>query len=251
MINYITHPALSNLLEQSRVKMEYLRSLVDMAIVSDFLPLLTNSNNIHNGLLEAVKYRITNPAHYILLLSFHSKEELLPHDTWGILSLHGTAFIRLPFLPEQLYTAFNKYIDNKLTIPNAESVKFATNACKALLKDKISLLNHGNKLDFVNSITGPLRATAVSLTEYPELLPVMKNQLASIKCYIAKEEITELFLLAKASALLPDTFLQSVSQFAQGLQQLEMYATLEEINIKQLITEIDILNKTSSKIQTQ
>lgn len=249
MIQFITHPALTNLLELSRVKMKYGRSHVNTVIVSDFIP--PNSNYIYSSLLEAAKYRILNPAHYILLLSFHSREDMLPYDTLGILSLKGTAFIRLPLEPERIYTVLDKYIDNELIIPNPEWTEFAKNTCKVLLKDKISLLNHGNKLDFVNTITGPLRATAVSLTEYPELLPVMKNQLASIKCYIAKEEIAELFLWANAGALLPDTFLQSVSQFAQGLQQLEMYATQEQINIKQLITEIDILNENSSKIQTQ
>lgn len=247
MINFITHPALTNLLEQSRVKMKYLRSLVDMVIVSSFLQQHTNS--IHSGLLEAVKYRLARPAHYILLLSFHSKEELLLHDTFGILSLEGTAFIRLPFAPEQLYFTIDQYIDNELTIPNKDWEAFATNACTALLKEKINLLKHGNKLDFINNITGPLRASVVSMTEYPELLPVMKKQLAATKCYIDTEEITELFSLANAGASLPDTFLQFVLQFTNGLQQLEMYATQEEINMQQLITEIDILNETSLKIQ--
>ena len=247
MINFITHPALTNLLEQSRVKMKYLRSLVDMVIVSDFLP--THTNDTHSGLLDAVKYRLSFPAHYILLLSFHSKEELLLHDTFGILSLQGTAFIRLPFTTEQLYSTIDQYVDNELAIPTTDWEAFATNACKALLKEKISLLNHGNKLDFINNITGPLRASVVSLNKYPELLPVMKKQLTAIKCYIDKEEITELFSLANAGASFPDTFLQSVSQFTNGLQQLEMYATQEEINIPQLIIEIDILNETSLKIQ--
>lgn len=249
MINFITHLALTNLLEQSRVKMKYLRSLVDMVIVSGFLP--RHINNIHSGLLEAVKYRLTHPAHCIILLSFHSKKELLLHDTFGILSLQGTAFIRLPFTPEGLYSTIEQYVDNELNIPNKDWEAFATNACKALLKEKINLLKHGNKLDFINNITGPLRACVVSLTEYPELLPVMKKQLAATKCYIDTQEITELFSLANAGASLPDTFLQSVLQFTIGLQQLEMYATKEEINIQQLITEIDILNETSSKIQNQ
>ena len=247
MISFITHPALTNLLEQSRVKMKYLRSLVDIRIVSSFLPQLPN--RIHSGLLEAVKYRLVYPAHYIFLLSFHSKEELLLHDTFGILSLQGTEYIRLPFAPEQLYSTIDQYVNNELAIPNKEWGAFATNACKVLLKEKISLLKHGNKLDFINNITGPLRASVVSLNKYPELLPVVKKQLAAIKCYLDKEEIAEFFSLANAGASLLDTFLQSVSQFTNGLQQLEMFAIQEEINIQQLIAEIDILNETFLKIQ--
>lgn len=248
MISFITHPVLTNLLEESRVKMKYLNSLLDLRIISSFLP--HQLNTIHSGLLEAVKYRLACPAHYILILSFHSKEELILYDSLGILSLQGTAFIRLPFASVQLDSIIDQYIDNELTIPNTDREAFATSACKALLKEKISLLKHGNKLDFINNITGPLRASVVCLNNYPELLPVMKKQLAAIKCYLDTEEITELFSLANAGASLSDTFLQSVSQFTNGLQQLEIYAAQEEINIQQLITEIDILNETSSKIQS-
>lgn len=248
MIKFVTHPALTNLLEHSRAKIKYQHSLVDVVIISDYFH--QASHLIHGGLIEAVKYRLIHPTHYIILLSFHSKEELLKHDIFGILSLQGTIFMRLPFMLEELYTAIETSTDIEFSIPKEEWLVFSTNAYKTLLKEKVSILIHGNKLDFVNCITSPLYSAAVCLPDFPELLPVVKKHLQSLKCYIAKEEITELFLLANASASLPDTFLQSVSQFVKGLQQLEMYASQEEINIKQLISEIDILNETSSKIQT-
>ena len=105
--------------------MKYLSSLVDIPIISSFLP--QHQNSIHSGLLEAVKYRLAHQAHNIILLSFHSKKELLLHDTFHILSLPGTAFIRLPFTLEQLYSTINKYVDNELTIPTTDWETFATN----------------------------------------------------------------------------------------------------------------------------
>lgn len=247
MIKFICHPVLIQLLEHCKVDVICQQCTIDVVIVSDFFP----QGSIHGGLIEAVNYRLTHPTYYILITSFYSKEELLKYDIFGILSLHGTVFIRLPFMVEELYTALEKHTDVELSIPKEEWILFSTNACKALLKEKISVLKHGNKLDFVNNITGPLRAAAVCSSSFPELLTVVKQYLQSVKFYTAKEEIAELFLLASASAPLPDTFLQSVSHFANGLRQLEMHASQEDINIKQLISEIDILNETSSKIQTQ
>lgn len=248
MIKFVTHPALTNLLEKSNVNEKYLQSLIDVVIVSDFYP-QQNKRDIHAGLLEAVIYRLRHPTHYIILLSFHSKEELLKQDTFGILSLQGTVFIRLPFLPEQFSANIEKHTAIELSIPKEEWIVFSTYACKTLLKEKISVIKHkdkfgfGNKSAFGNNVIYPLRASAVGSLTFPELLQDVKQKLKSVKIYTAKEEIEELFWLAEASASLPDTFLQSVSQFVKGFKKLEMYASQEEINIKQLISEIDILNE--------
>jgi len=249
MIGFITHPTLTNLLERSRVKMKYQQFLEGVVIVSDYL--LKDSHQIHGGLEEAVKYRLTHPSCFIFITSFYSREELLQHDTFGVLFLQGTIFMRLPIRLEKLYTNIEKCAEIELSIPPAEWIVFSTKACKALLKERISVLKHGNKLDFVNSITGPLRATAIGSSSFPELLPVVKQHLQSVKNYTAKEDIRELISLANVSASLPDSFLQSVSQFVKGLQKLEMYALQDKINIKQLISEIEILNETSLKIQTK
>jgi len=249
MIDTIAHPAIEKLLLSSKTEMKCFQSCVDVVIVSDYFP--QQNSDIHNGLIEAVKCRLTNPSCYIFIASFFSKEELVLHDTFGILSFRGTEFIRLPFSVDELYSAIERYAGIELLIPEEEWVLFSTNACTALVKERISVLKHGGKLDFVNSITGPLRAAAIGSSSFPELLPVVKEHLQSVKCYTAKKEIAELSLLANASASLPDPFLQSVSHFANGLRQLEMHASQEDINIKQLISEIDILNETSSIIQTQ
>lgn len=139
MTRFITHPAFTNMLEQSWVKIKYLSSLVDIRIISSFL--LQYLNSIHIGLLQVVKYGLACPAHHIFQLSFHSKQELCLCDTLGILSLQGTAFIRLPFTPEQLYSTIEDTLKTNLLFQINIGKHFPLQPVKHCLK-KISILEH-------------------------------------------------------------------------------------------------------------
>jgi hypothetical protein len=247
MIKYITYPAITNLLEQCRKKQKGYDFSVDTVVISDFSE---NKKNIHSGLLEAVKYRLTHRYCYIIFLAFHSKEELFRYDVFNILSLPGTIFIRLPFKCQEFYSVVEECNKIKLKIPQEEWTYYSTNVSKALIKDKISVLKHGNKLDFVNQVTGPLRAATVILPSFPDSKFLIKQYLQSFRDYSKKDEIEELILLSKTSASLSDNFLTSVSQFVNGLQQLILFAEMDEININQLIFTIDLINETLSKIQS-
>ena len=169
--------------------------MINVVIVSDFYP-QQKKRNIHAGLLEAVTYRLKNPTHYIILLSFFSKEELIKYDTFGILSLQGTEFIRLPFMQEELYTTIEKYINIVLSFSKEEWVMFSTNAYKTLLKEKIRMLNHGSQYEFGSFVTIPLRAACVGSFQFPTLLPVIIERLQSIKLYIAQELVSEFLSMA-------------------------------------------------------
>lgn len=249
MIRLITHPSLTRFLDYSILEERCNHSSYDIVIISDYLS--QDFHQVHGGLLEAAKYRLFHPSCYILLTSFFSYNELLQHDTFGILPLPGTEFIRLPFMMTDFYKVIDKYANNELSIPQVSWIVFSTSACTAMLKEKIGLLKHGNKLDFVNEITGPLRAAAVSLSLFPNLLPIVNQQLQSLKRYLINEEIEEFFMLTKASESLSDNFLQSVSQFSNSLRHLSSYSLKEGSNIKQLISEIDLLNETLSNIINQ
>ncbi len=248
MIKFITHPAISQVLEYSGGIMKYHLTTPDAFLISDFG--IPNIKKIHGGLTQAVTERLKHPHCHIFFVSFQLKEELAPYDGFGILSLPGIEFVRLPFYMEELNSLVGKYLEAPFVIPKADWEAFATHAGKSILKENISVLKHGNKLDFINSITGPLRIAALGSVTHPALLKVVRQQLTSVSSYMANDETMNLIILAKACSSLPDPFFKLVSTFILGLQNLKMYAAHQEIDIKQLIAEIDLLNETSSKMLT-
>jgi hypothetical protein len=150
-----------------------------------------------------------------------------------------------------------KFYDDLVTISTVECVihdqkwiEFAINASKTLLREKLSVLKHdeAHPLYLINSLTGPLGIAARGCSIIPTYFSVVKQQLQLVRHYIAKKEIVELIALSNASANLPDFFLQTVAEFVKKLMLLELYVDKNEINIDELISDIDELNKTSSKI---
>lgn len=246
MLQFVCHPTLENLLTTSKEGMKCVTLTNNAVIISDFLP--KASQPIHAGLLKATKYRLIHPSNYIYIASFFPKEKLLTFDTFGILSLTGTEFIQLPFYKDQFFRSLEEKQKTEFNLSKLEWETFAIRACKVLLKEKISVLKHGGKLDFVNNVSFALRIEAQNCLTNPQRIIELKKLLLSIKLYNQKEEIAELIELSNVSKDLPDNLLKTVAGFVKGLKQLELLATEQEIDFHLLISDIDILNATSSKI---
>lgn len=247
MINIIAYPVIEKLVLLSKVKIRYHKSLFVTVIVSDFLP--QQSHDFHTGILEAVKYRLIYPEHYIIFLSFHSKEYLLHHDPFGIISLNGTDFIRLPFLPEQLIKTIEKNNYFGSSIPKVEWIMFATNASKILLKDKISLLNHGNKLELLSLVTSPLGGSCRAMSDYPTVYPpIINRQLQSVKQFIT-EELSDLIEMATVLKNMNDPYLQNVVEFANSLYNLKNFSFTSQLNVTTLLSLINAVDDSFDKIK--
>lgn len=250
-MRFLCHPALEQLLEQSKVVEQYQHSSVGITFISSYLP--QYPGGVHSGLLQAVMFRLAHPTGLIIMLSFHAKAALMPHDTLGILSLYGTEFLRLPFSIQHLHHLLDAYqqkdSEAAFRIPEGEWAQFATAACKALLAQKLRILNHGNKLDFVNHTTGPLRSVCVDALLLPFLQTVVKEQLQYLRSFVAQDEMAELLNLANVAHTSNDTLLRRVAVFAEHLGQLVDYASHEALDLKKLIFVIDNVNKSLSQLQ--
>lgn len=194
------------------------------------------------GLRICVNFRLQNFSAQIFLLSFLSIELLREYDTFGILSLPGTSFIRLPFTRKDLIKAIGSGTDNETPIQSSDWESFAITASKSLLQEKIRTLKHGGKLAYGNQVINPLRTACISVAEYPECVSIVKENLQSLRHFTEHDDVSELFSLAHTARNFHDEYLQQVCSFASGLQQLKSYAYQEDVNIQKLISDIDDLN---------
>lgn len=246
MLQFVCHPALQNLLTTSKEGLNCVTSTNNAVLISDYLP--TTSPSIHSGLIEAAKFRLFHPSHFIFLASFFPKEMLLPFDTFGILSLTGIEFIRLPLQADRLLLLIEEKQRTETNLSKSDWETFAIQACKTLLKKKLSVLKHGGKFDFVNNVTFALRIEAQNCLENPLRIIELKKLLVSVKSYRQNKEISELIAISGLCDGLADQFMQNVSEFTKGLIQLESFESQQQIDFHLLISDIDKLNAVSSKI---
>ncbi|WP_291124935.1 hypothetical protein [Flavobacterium sp. UBA6031] len=249
MLQFVCHPALENLLTTSKEGMSCVTLTNNAVLISDFLP--KASQPIHAGLLEAVKYRLFHPSEFIFITSFFPKEKLHPFDTYGILSLTGTEFIRLPFHIDQFLATLE---ENKKTEFNLSKIgweTFAIRACKALLKEKLSVLKHGGKLQFVDAIDMGLRWEVDNCLNDSLRIPYLITKLSKLQSdYQNNNEFVELVELCIVGDSLPDEYIQVVSGFVNGLNQIAALATAQEIDLKALKNNINELMSNFLKIET-
>ncbi|MFN8353690.1 MAG: hypothetical protein U0Y10_04570 [Spirosomataceae bacterium] len=250
-MRFLCHPALEQILEQSKVAEQYQHSSLGTTFISSYLP--QYPGGVHSGLIQAVTFRLAHPTGLIVILSFHAKEALMSHDTHGILSLYGTEFLRLPFSIKQLHDVLDAYqqkdSEAPLLIPEGAWQQFAEATCKALLTEKLRVLNHGNKLDFVNHTTGPLKSACIDALSLPFMYPVVQEELQYLRSFVAQDEIAELLSLANVAHHSDDTLLQRAATFAAQLQRLVNDANQETLDLKKLIFVIDNVNEALSQLQ--
>ena len=247
MMNFICHPVLIHLLEQSKVEMFCQQSSIELVFISDYFPQV--SSQVHSGLLEAVKFRLIHPNSYICIFSFYSKEELLQYDTFEILSLTGTIFLRLPFLPEQLINKLEALTQIQLSIPDEEWIIFSIYACRAMLKEKINVLKHGGRLEFVTAINMGLRWEVDLCLKDSLRMPCLMTLLSNLQSdYQNNNEFVELIELSQVGYRLPDEYIKAVSGVVKGLNIILSLANVPKIDLKVLKNDIEVLISNFNKL---
>jgi hypothetical protein len=247
MIDFVSNTNILKIFEKDEVRVNFLNKYNNIVIFTDYDEKISGISG--NRFSNAINYRINYPKSIIIYISFLPLELIRKHDKYGILSLAGTVFIRFPFWINDLYEQVEDCFLNKANILQNDWKKFASLTISSMLRDRIEILRHRNKLDLVNYVTGPLRAAAIDSPKIPELFQVVKELLSKINIYIECDEIKEIFYLVNMSDNLEDDYLHSVKSFKIGLQKLQTYTKISKRNISNLISDIDFLNESLSKIK--
>ena len=225
----------------------------DICFISDYSP--SHSNKIHGGLQEATLYRLLNRPHNIFIFSFYNKQQLHPHDKFGILTLPGSEFFQLPFNVNELEICIKKIEKKKLTIDEAELESFTTKVCRQLLKEKIELLKHQSRegLYFGNNLTTPLRAACVNVVvnKYPSAIESLIKQMNFTENYFSHNEVKEFIDIAGAARLSADAWVNLVCDFADALSMLRNCKVVSEDDCIALMEKIDNVDCTFEKISNQ
>lgn len=196
-----------------------------------------------NGLEVAVILRLQNYSNPIIVLTFRKEVTIRRQDETGITVLPGTNLIQLPCTCETI----SKAISFSVQIEDYELQSFRKKAfvkqCGVLVKQ----LKHGGLHDFVNNVTGPLRAACVMAKYQPETMLNVSQQIERINNYLSLIGIAD--------------FLKIFSYFTNGemgsgkimpTQSLDFFEELKsfmntlnasQINIEDCINRIDNLNQ--------
>lgn len=204
--------------------------------------------SVNSGLLDAVKFRLVHPTtHSLILLSFFSKETLQKEDEFGILSLSGTEYIQLPATPDLLEAIINKY-HTPLSIPVEEWNCFAVPALKKLIHESVRKLKHGNQDALGNAALNPLRASCC--LSFPNCQPLVKDELEKLRHYLSQGVIAEFIRLSTLASAGNDAYVQKASVVSKQLTDLATCTCNSLAEVKQLITRIDEIWETWSKLET-
>ncbi|MBL0335645.1 MAG: hypothetical protein IPP73_10195 [Chitinophagaceae bacterium] len=126
---------------------------------------------------------------------------------------------------------------------------FSTNACKTLLKEKISALKHGKKLELISHVTTPLGGSCRAMSINPtEFIPIIKRQLQSVKQFISAE-LSDVIDMATIARNMNDSYLQNVVQFADSLNNLKDFSFNSEFNVTPLLILINAVDDSFDKIR--
>jgi hypothetical protein len=219
----LLHPAIEKLFSQNE---DLLLASTIVQLISVYSPNLENGT--HSGLLEAVNYRLSNSTLPIILLSFYNKQDLSKQDRFGILSLTGTEYIQLPFLPIELINKIKHLTESPLNIPKKEWSAFSINVAEILLKEKAITFKHRQQHDLVNKITYPLRIACNQVLDFPlkreKKLLIVNDKLESAKSYVQQKEIANLLLYAQIAKESKDGYVLKV------IRKLEKIDELSKIN---------------------
>lgn len=211
-------------------------------IISEFFT--KEKNSACAGLSEAVQLRLAGDASFILIASFLTKENLSTHDEHGILQLTGTGFLFLPATQQEMIVAIKK----SAATNESELQNFRSAVGKKILAQKLSAFKHGNHNDFVNRLTGPLRADCEQSRTYSAAIPLVKEKLSRVKNYLVTIDFADLLRVAEIALQPEDVLYKNISTFSNQLNQLIEQANESEPDINNLIFVIDNLNETLSEI---
>lgn len=205
--------------------------------------------SVNSGLLDAVKFRLAHPyTHPLILLSFFSKETLQHIDKFGILSLSGTEYIQLPCTPDFLRVIINKY-PIPFSIPGEEWVRFAVPALEKLIHETVRKLKHGNHDALGNAALNPLRAACC--LSFPVARPLITDNLEKLRQYLAVGAVAEFIGLSTLASAVNDAYLQNAWAVSKQLTDLANCTCHSQHDAQHLISRIDDIWETWSKLETE
>ena len=204
---------------------------------------------VNSGLLDAVKFRLAHPTtHPLILLSFFSKDTLQKDDEFGILSLSGTEYFQLPSSPDLLQAIINKY-NTTLSIPGEEWNRFAVLALKKLIHESVRKLKHGNQDALGNAALNPLRAACC--LSFPVARPLITDNLEKLRQYLTVGAVAEFIGLSTLASAVNDAYLQNAWVVSKQLTDLANCICHSQHDAQQLITRIDDIWETWSKLENE
>lgn len=210
------HTGLAHLLEASEVRSQYPEVVFFSAYHSG------EQDVLGSGLEQLVKFRLLHPQTPVLFFSFLPFKHLKPKDEFGVLQLAGTAFIQLPCSKENILEAAAKL--SAMPFSNSDEAAwkaFSERACRNLLAQKIKIINHGQKLAFVNKVGLGLRLSIDNVLNYPEhrstALINFNDRYSAMLAYVQHPQITEIIELGNIVQKTNDVFLNIVSKLVKDL----------------------------------
>jgi len=239
-MRYSCHPSIEKWLSQTGVQCFEGRCFISAYHAQ--------AGQAHSGILQAVKHRLANPNQCpIIFFSFHSQKALTQQDTYGILSLTGTAFVQLPVSKETLLNVINKH-NAAFSIPAAEWERFSLPAYTQLIKETISKLTHGNPNALGNGAINPLRLACATYLSFPDSLPLVTDSLRQLRQYIQVGEMAEFISLAANAPTGNVPFLLTAANFTKQVNELAAAGCQSVEEAQKLIFIIDNLNDTWNKL---
>lgn len=208
----------------------------------------SNESIVFTGIRQAAIYRLKHPKMPLFFYSFLTIEMLNQKDSYGILSLPGTIFVRLPCVGDRFHDLINNCECDGWTISHDQWNSFSENTCKLLLKGQIAEIMHGKKHEIGNRAIHPLRAAATLLLSNPDnasFKEAFASRLNAYKEYMKKSHMAEMIELTLICQNATDPFI------LQTIAMTEQFKKIAEYNyypneIKKLISDIDLTNKALS-----
>ncbi|MHB8336981.1 MAG: hypothetical protein ACYDEE_06170 [Ignavibacteriaceae bacterium] len=194
-----------------------------------------------NGLKAAIRLRFQSYSNPILILTFHQSDNFYKQDEIGISKIQGAYTIQLPCTQGKITGA----ISAAGRIENSEL---------QLLREKIFVQNyntllcqlkHGGTNDFVNNVTGPLRAACVIAKLKSGNVYVVNTQIKKIKNYFISSGLLD-FIEVDSFASFAKAEDKALIASIDFFNELKLFASLindGKIILDDCIKSIDSLNQ--------
>ncbi len=206
-----------------------------------------NQFSYSNGFKAALSIRFKNYSNPLLILTFYNSGNLYKKDEIGISNANGTYVIQLPCNREKVFR----------TIETAEQIE---NSNLQLLREKIFVhqldtilhqLKHGGPNDFVNNVTGPLRAACVIAKLKPGNFFIVNRQIIKIKNYFVSSGLSN-FIETDSFAQFANQEDKTLTKSIIFLNELKLFASLisdGKLNLDNCINSSDSLNQKISFLE--
>ena len=202
-----------------------------------------NNTSYLSGVGVAVNLRLQNYSNPIIVLTFRKEATIHQRDETGITLLPGTNLIQLPCTRETI----SKAISSSVQIEEIELQSFRGKTFVKQYGVLLKQLKHGGHHDFVNNVTGPLRAACVIAKYQPETMSNVHQQIGRINNHLSSTGTADFLKIysyftngeMESEKIIPThsfDFFEELKSFMNTLNAIQ-------INLDICINKIDNLNQ--------